>query len=160
MAESANPPRSTYAPQPVVGVTAEQLMEMIKALRAPSDEEIQRKEEEAQRRKEMARQAIMLAEQDLTNQMGLHQACIHRNEKFHTFVGQNTGDGNTVAICQICRKDYKWRTTPDQMRQGVNLIDYRGLTEATLLAWEKQFPAIGLPPDRIKLRTRAGKEAA
>jgi hypothetical protein len=159
MAEQSNLPRSTLLPPtPVIsGMTSEQVIEIIKALREPSDEEKAKKAAEAAQRKEQASQAVAMAEQDLNNRMGLQQMCNHRNERYHTFVGQNCGDGNSVALCQICRKDYKWRTTPDQARQGINLLEYRGLTEAHLLAWEKQFPAEGSPPDRIKLITRAGK---
>ena len=52
-------PRSTLQPQPapVAGMTMDQVMEMIKALREPSDEEKQKKVEEAERRKEQVRQA-------------------------------------------------------------------------------------------------------
>lgn len=166
MAESTNQPRSTLLPQPAqpAGMSNEQLAqvisEFVKAMKEPSEEEKQKKAAEAERRKQEVRDSIATAELDLTNRSTLQKQCNHRNEKYHTFVAQNCGDGNTVAICQICRKDYKWRTTPDQIRQGVNLLEFPGLTEAHLLAWEKQFPAIGLPPDRIKLLTRAGKPAA
>lgn len=171
MPELPNQPRITSLPQekqkehvhegpPVTSMSHEQLMELIKAIREPSDEEKEKKAQAVERRKEEVRQSIQLAEQDMSNQMLLHQACTHNNGRYHTFVAQNNGDGNTVAICQICRKDYKWRTTPDQLSQGVNLLEYPGLTEAHLLAWEKQYPPTGSAPDRIKLQTRAGKAAA
>lgn len=155
-------PSNQFKPQPVIQTfTAEQvkdmMKEMIMAMKEPTDEEKQKKAVEAERRKEEVRQSVQLAEQDLSNRMGLHQRCNHHNGKYHTFVAQNFGDGNTGAICQICLKDYKWRTTPDQLRQGVNLLEIPGLREEHILAWEKQFPYVGAPPDRIKLQTRAGK---
>ena len=166
MAEQSNPPnkdalpRSTLLPpqpSPVAGMSMEQVLEVIRALKEPSDEEKQKKAEDAERRKDQVRQAKATAEQDLNNRMALQNMCNHKNERYHTFVGQVLGSGDAVALCQICRKDYKWRATPDQLRQGINLLEYRGLTEQNLLAWEKQFPPVGEPPDRIKLITRAGK---
>lgn len=138
----------------------EMMKEMIVALKEPSDEEKDKKAKEVERRKEEIRQSVLFAEQDLENRMGLHQRCNHHNGRIHTFVAQNFGNGNTGAICQQCLKDYRWRTTADQMTQGVNLLEMPGLTEAHLLAWEKQYPAVGCVPDRAKLLTRAGKPAA
>ena len=157
--DSSNPSPSSKNQQqaPIAGMSMDQLYELIRALRAPSDEEVKKKEEDAERKKEWARQAKLSAEQDLNQRTSIQQACIHRNEKRHTFVAQVTGNGDAVAICQICRKDYKWRATPDQVSQGINLFEYAGLTEQHLLDWEKRFPRTGEPPDRIKLLTRAGK---
>ena len=164
MAEVIKPDSSASAKNqqqqaPVAGMTMEQVLEVIRAMRAPSDEELKKKEEEAERKKEWARQAKLSAEAELNQRTMIQQACIHRNEKRHTFVAQVTGNGDAVALCQICRKDYKWRATPDQLRQGINLLEYAGLSEQHLLDWEKRFPPVGEPPDRIKLLTRAGKTA-
>jgi hypothetical protein len=150
-------PKNQQQQAPIAGMTMEQVLEVIRALRAPSDEELKKKEEEAERKKEWARQAKLSAEAELNQRTSIQQACIHRNEKRHTFVAQVTGNGDAVALCQICRKDYKWRATPDQLRQGINLFEYAGLSEQHLLDWEKRFPPVGEPPDRIKLLTRAGK---
>ena|SRR5215469_13113116 len=162
-----SPVRQTNQPQSqlINGMTVDQVAEMmtqvIRTLKEPSDEEKQKKAEETERKKEFARQAKMMAEQEVTQRMAMHQACIHRNAQRHTFVAQVTGDGNAVAICQICRKDYKWRATPDQISQGINLLEYAGLTEQHLLDWEKRFPPTGnQPPDRTKLLMRAGKAVA
>jgi hypothetical protein len=166
--DSSNPSPSGKNQQqqvPIAGMSMDQLYELIRALRAPSDEELKKKEEEAERKKEWARQAKLSAEAELNQRTSIQQACIHRNEKRHTFVAQVTGNGDAVALCQICRKDYKWRATPDQLRQGnqlrqgINLFEYAGLNEQHLLDWEKRFPPVGEPPDRIKLLTRAGKTA-
>lgn len=148
--------------QPMIpGMSGEQFAEFMKrvitAVREPTDEEKAKKAAELARQKEAVRQSIDMAEQDMNNRLARQARCVHSNSKYHTFVGQNNGDGNTAAICQICGKDYKWRTTPDQMREGTNLLAIPGLTEAHILAWERQFPATGAPPDRIKLLTRAGK---
>src|SRR6516164_3569485 len=112
MAETPGKPTSTA---PVLqGLSMDQLVEVIRALKEPSDEEKQKKAEEVARKKEMAHQAKLAAEQELEQRMGLQQVCIHRNDRRHTFVAQVTGSGDAVAICQICRKDYKWRATADQ----------------------------------------------
>lgn len=157
MAE-ANQPKPQLQPLVMSPEQVAELMEkVVRAVREPSDEEKQAKAQAVERRKEEVRQSMMLAEQDLNNRMTVHRACDHSNERTHTFVGNNMGDGNTVALCLRCGKDYKWRTTNDQLRQGTNLLEIRGLKEEHLLAWERQFPAIGAPPDRLKLLTRAGK---
>ena len=131
--------------------------EVIRALKEPSDEEKEKKVLEEQRKKEQVRQAKLTAEQELNNRLARQQRCAHRNERRHTFVANTCGNGDAVAICQQCGRDYKWKGTEDQLRQGINLIEFAHLTEQHLLAWEKQWPAVGEPPDRIKLLARAGK---
>jgi len=156
------PNKSIPLPPQLQGMSAADVAELmervIRAIKEPSDEEKEKKAAELERKKEFARQAQMAAEQELKNRMAIQANCNHRNDRYHTFVAQNTGNGDTVALCQICGLDVKWATTADQLRQGVNLLEYRGLTLAHLLDWEKKFPATGAPPDRIKLLMRAGKK--
>ena len=153
---SKTTPTSQPPPQ-MVGMTMEQVAELIKSLKEPSEEEKQKKLELVEQKKEFARQSRTMAEQELTNRQGLQQRCNHRNERYHTWVGNVHGDGNAVALCQICREDYKWRAPDEQKSQGLNLLELRGLTKQHLLQWEKQYPATGEPPDRIKMLMRAGK---
>ena len=163
MPEAQNNPNPKPAAQ-IQGMSNEQVAELltglIKAMKEPSDEEKALKAEAAERRKEMVRQAKLTAEQEVQNRMAWMAQCNHRNERLHTFVAQVCGNGDAVAICQICRKDYKWHATADQVRQGLNLIEFPGLKEEHLLAYEKMYPPVGEPPDRIKLLTRAGRPAA
>ena len=162
MAEYQPPSR----PQPQIqGMSNEQvtqiITELIRTLKEPTDEQKEQKAIELARKKEHARQSQLMAEQELQNRLAVQRACNHRNERYHTWVGQVTGDGNAVAICQQCREDFRWKATEDQLRQGLNLLEYRGLTRDHLLQWEKQHPATGdCVPDRIKLLTRTGKNVA
>ena len=131
--------------------------EVVRTLKEPSDEDKEKKALEAERKKEQVRQAKLTAEQELNNRLAMQQRCAHRNERRHTFVAQVCGNGDAVALCQQCGRDYKWKATEDQVRQGINLIEFAHLTEQTLLAWEKQWPPAGEMPDRKKLLSRAGR---
>lgn len=161
MPSTDNKPLPVTEGQPAMTMT--QVMEMMKAfaseLKAPSAEESEKKAAEKSRREENVRILVQEAKDFNSNRKATQRACSHSNGRSHTFVGQVFNNGDAVALCSICQKDYKWKATMEQLQQGVDPHQWPNLTEAMLLQLEKAYPAT-VPAERIKLASQAGEKVA
>lgn len=142
------------------GFSPEQMLEMMKEfakeLRKP-DEETQRKRDEEKRKVADEMRARFDSEIARANgTWAIMQACTHRKDNGqHTWGGQVlTGNGDAIAICSRCQKDFRWQATTEQVAGGLQLEEMRGLSEDHLTNWEK------LRPPKIRAKRLFWKELA
>jgi hypothetical protein len=128
------------------GMSMEQLLEAMKVfateLRKP-DEETQRKRDEEKSR--IANELKSRFDAEIARANGtwaVMNACTHRKDNgYHTWAGQVlSGNGDAIAICSRCQKDFRWQATNEQLTSGLQLEEMKGLSEDRLAQWEKAKP--------------------
>src|SRR5208282_4414763 len=110
MPEQQNVPQS----KPQTVMTMEQMIEVIKALKAPSEEEQQKIDEAKEAKRQMAIASREAAETNMKGRLGFMRMCSHRNPRNHTWIANVMANGDCIALCQICNKNYRWKATDEQ----------------------------------------------
>lgn len=144
--------------EPAVNMT--QLMQLMKGfaqeLKAPSAEDQEKKDTEKAKKQENMRILINEAKDYERNMISTQAMCAHNNGRNHTFVGQVFANGDAVAMCQICRKDFKWKATMEQLQQGVDPHQWPMAKEDNFRQLERIYPPT-IPAERVKRSIQAGK---
>ena len=87
----------------MVSFTAAQFMEMIKELRKPDDETLEKKAEAAKRLELQKKQMIALAQLETATRERRQKACSHKKQDGNTlWAGQIHSDGKYHPICLRC----------------------------------------------------------
>jgi hypothetical protein len=135
------------------------LMILAEIMKAPSEFEQKKADEAAEQRRLQMISAGQIEAQKVANVMAEQASCPHqRDDGKHLWSGQTIGPGNMYAkgFCVRCMKAYYWKSTPDQIANGLGLQENKGIREVNLQNEEKNNP---VPPEYLmKLGDRQAAE--
>jgi hypothetical protein len=135
------------------------LMLLAEIMKAPTQFEQQKADEAAEQRRQQMISAGQVEAQKIANVLAEQASCPHqRDDGKHLWSGQTIGPGNMYAkgFCVRCMKSYYWKSTPDQIANGLGLQENKGIREINLQNEEKNNP---VPPEYLmKLGDRRAAE--
>lgn len=129
-----------------LGVSAEEqarLLFLAEIMKQPSQFELDKMDEEIARKRQSIIQAGIIETQKRKNVEAEQAYCPHRRDDGkHLWSGQTLGPGNMYAkgFCVRCGKDYYWKSTPEQIANGLGLQENKGIQEINLQNEERNHP--------------------
>jgi hypothetical protein len=126
-----------------VQMTNDQLMELIKAMKAPSVFEQRKLDEEERQRIQKEKFRVDMAKAETEQQRNTQMSCAHHNGRHPLFVGQKCTNGDFTAQCLRCQAEYRFSAA--QLPEGFQLSEQTammpiGQCQRWLEQMEKQHP--------------------
>ncbi len=129
-----------------MGVPLEELAKLMllaEVMKAPTEYEQRKADEAAENKRLQLIEVGKIEAQKVANIMAEQASCPHqRDDGKHLWSGQTIGPGNMYAkgFCVRCQKSYYWKSTPDQIANGLGLQENKGIREVNLQNEEKNHP--------------------
>lgn len=119
------------------------LMIIAEIMKQPNALEQARADEQAKKRANEIIELGLIEQNKMRNIMAEQMACPHqRDDGKHTWAGQTLGPGNMYAkgFCVRCQKAYYWKSSSEQIQNGLGLQENKGIREINLQNEERFRP--------------------
>lgn len=105
-----------------INLNMDQLIALIREMKKPDDETLEKKAKEDQRRKEAMESMIQLSKLETENRLRGQKNCPHeKQDKSSTWYGQVHSDGLIHPICVRCQKEATPYAPPRELISGMGL---------------------------------------
>ena len=119
------------------------LMILAEIMKQPNAIEQAKQDELAEKRRQEIIELGIMESNRVANVVAEQAACPHvRDDGKHTWSGQTLGPGNMYAkaFCVRCQKSYYWKSSPNQIKEGLQLQENKGIRELNLQNQERLTP--------------------
>lgn len=105
-----------------INLDMDQLIALIREMKKPDDETLEKKAKDEARRQEQMRNMIAVAKLDEANRLNFQARCQHeKQDKSSTWYGQVHSDGKIHPICVRCQKLATPYAPPQELISGMGI---------------------------------------